>query len=316
MALHIAYSNSYDVLKAQLTVNLRTDSKSGTNLLFSPIQIVVPSREIENDIARRLCRADGICIGLSFSNLAGWLKPYGSFWHTSSIDNFTLPWSLYPILTRIQRENDVHSDYGRLLEHLKGMTPGELFSLAEHIAHVFTKYVNYRYDWVCSWLGDSEATRDTRELDKQPDLLWQKRLWQELRGRDRAQEQTGSSYTTASYTGKILELQEQLLGDCAEGRTTENQATPVHIFLPHKNAMCGSMSLIPAAATGSTRVTPFPGNYFVGRKMPAWPSKTDSSEKTPGVSAPLSTGSGNTLRTKACPRANSLKTTSRAANET
>lgn len=233
MALHIAYSNSYDVLKAQLTVNLRTDSKSGTNLLFSPIQIVVPSREIENDIARRLCRADGICIGLSFSNLAGWLKPYGSFWHTSSIDNFTLPWNLYPILTRIQRENDVHSDYGRLIEHLKGMTPGELFSLAEHIAHVFTKYVNYRYDWVCSWLGDSEATRDTRELDKQPDLLWQKRLWQELRGRDRAQEQTGSSHTTASYTGKILELQEQLLGDCAEGRTTENQATPVHIFLPH-----------------------------------------------------------------------------------
>ena len=71
MALHIAYSNSYDVLKAQLTVNLTTDSQSGTDLLFSPIQIVVPSREIENDVARSLCQTDGICIGFSFSNLAG-----------------------------------------------------------------------------------------------------------------------------------------------------------------------------------------------------------------------------------------------------
>ena len=233
MALHIAYSNSYDVLKAQLTVNLTTDSQSGTDLLFSPIQIVVPSREIENDIARSLCQTDGICIGFSFSNLAGWLKPYGSFWHTSSIDNFTLPWSLYPILTRIQKENNVHSDYGRLVEHLKGMTPGELFSLAEHIARVFTKYVNYRYDWVCSWIGDPNATIDTDKLDTLPDLPWQKRLWQELRSRDKAKEEPSSIYATSSYTGKILALQEQLLGDSAEEKPLETKTTPVHIFLPH-----------------------------------------------------------------------------------
>lgn len=233
MALHIAYSNSYEVLKAQLTVNLEMDSKSGADLLFSPIRIVVPSREVENDIARTVCKTDGICIGFSFSNLAGWLKPYGSFWHSSSMDSFTLPWRLYPILTHIQKENDVTSEYARLIEYLQGKAPGELFSLAEHIAHVFTKYVNYRYDWVCSWIDDSQATRDTEKLARQPDFGWQKHLWKELRARDRENEHTNSQYKSTSYTGKILALQRELLADDTEESAATDEKTPVHIFLPH-----------------------------------------------------------------------------------
>ncbi len=238
MALHITYSNSFDVLMATLEVNLNFDLENEAASIFSPIEIVVPGKEIEGAILRKLCEKKGISIGFSFSNLADWLRPYGAFWHTASLESFKLPWSLFPILLAIKEKNvsQLHcplSNYAQLSEALEGKSARELFSLAERIARVFTKYVNYRYDWVTSWIDSRHKTEDDESLLKQPEFLWQKSLWQELYAIDQTRERESEKPFATSYTGKILELSQELLDKVDSRYRVKKETGPVHIFLPH-----------------------------------------------------------------------------------
>ena len=236
MALHITYSNSYEVLKAALCVNLEFDRNQSS--LFNPIEIIVPGREVKHDISRTLCEKSSVCIGFSFTNLAAWLHPYGAFWHTASLDNFKLPWHIYPILIDIKNKNQSSlacpiDNYKRLIDYLDGKTCGEIFFLAERIARVFTKYVNYRYDWVCSWMQDDSSTADEEALNQQSDCLWQKCLWKELYNQDKEEDRRSESTTPRSFTGKILSLTNQLLSEKSESQNRLNRPETTHIFLPH-----------------------------------------------------------------------------------
>ncbi len=238
MALHITYSNSFEVLITALEVNLTFDKANGNESLFDPIEIVVPGKEIEGAVSRKLCKKNGISIGYSFSNLAKWLRPYGAFWHTASLESFKLPWSLFPILLAIQgkKQDQLHcplDNYTQLLEVLEGKSAVEVFSLAERIARVFTKYVNYRYDWVTSWMHDAYKTDDDASLAKQPEFLWQKSLWQELQAIDSVRERKSEKPFASSYTGKILELGSELLDKNDPRFQVPKETSPVHIFLPH-----------------------------------------------------------------------------------
>ena len=238
MALHITYSNSYEVLITILGINLHFDKDASLKRLFNPIQIVVPSKEVENAVLQKLCTKSGVSIGYRFSNLAEWLRPYGAFWHTASIESFKLPWAIYPILLAIQtgKESLTSSieNYENLREHLIGKSPAEVFSLAERIAHVFTKYVNYRYDWVYSWITNTPLSEEeTKALEQQPEFLWQKSLWKELHAADEVKERTTELPYETQYTNKICALAKQLLGEEKAGFEKNTSETPVHIFLPH-----------------------------------------------------------------------------------
>ena len=238
MALHITYSNSYEVLLMALGVNLDFDKKNASNRLFNPIQIVVPGKEVENAVLQKLCTKTGVGIGYRFSNLAEWLRPYGGFWHTASIESFKLPWALYPILLAIQAGGKTLTcsmeNYENLREHLAGKSPVEVFSLAERIAHVFTKYVNYRYDWVCSWIADEPLTGSEEEaLERQPEFLWQKSLWKELHAADEEKERATELPFKTQYTNKISALAKQLLAEEKRETKKSSSTAPVHIFLPH-----------------------------------------------------------------------------------
>ena len=238
MALHITYSNSFTVLLTALNVNLDFDKANGKESLFDPIEIVVPGKEIEAAVLRKLCEKSGISVGFHFSNLAEWLRPYGAFWHTASLESFKLPWSLLPILFAIQgkKQDQLHcplTNYAQLLDVLEGKSELEVFSLAERIARVFTKYVNYRYDWVTSWIDDARKTEDDASLAKQPEFLWQKSLWQELHAIDELRERESEMPFASSYTGKILTLSGELLGKTDSRYQAPVDTSPVHIFLPH-----------------------------------------------------------------------------------
>lgn len=238
MALHITYSNSFDVLLTALEVNLTFDKAKENVSLFEPIEIVVPGKEIEGAVSRQLCKKNGISMGLRFSNLAEWLRPYGAFWHTASLESFKLPWSLFPILLAIQEKKQgllrcPLANYTELLEVLEGKSAVEVFSLAERIARVFTKYVNYRYDWVTSWMHEGYKTEDDASLAKQPEFLWQKSLWEELHAIDETRERESERPFAISYTGKILELSNELLDKIDSRYQVKKETSPVHIFLPH-----------------------------------------------------------------------------------
>ncbi len=239
MALHITYSNSYEVLITVLGINLHFDKDASLKRLFNPIQIVVPSKEVENAVLQKLCMKSGVSIGYRFSNLAEWLRPYGAFWHTASIESFKLPWGLYPILLSIQAGEEKKlacpiENYENLREHLAGKRPAEIFSLAERIAHVFTKYVNYRYDWVSSWVTDTALSgEEAKALEQQPEFLWQKSLWRELHATDEVKERETELPYETQYTNKICALAKQLLGEGKTGGEKNTSNAPVHIFLPH-----------------------------------------------------------------------------------
>lgn len=206
--LNIIYSNRYEVLRQCLIENLKIDYGKG-DPLFSPLQVIVPSDAVSDDLLRTIVDhsdAKGVCMGLKMQWINEWMKPYGNLWLGKGEISKTLEWMIWDILDRGEFDRE---EFGRLAHYLnvesKHLQEGlsgldtrtkvaasNTYELAIRIAAVFTKYINYRYDWVSAWLGEGDVSdnsvssrlKEQRELrDKHDDAIWQKALWEKVRNR-------------------------------------------------------------------------------------------------------------------------------------
>ncbi|MBR7070381.1 MAG: exodeoxyribonuclease V subunit gamma [Oxalobacter sp.] len=191
--LNIIYSNRYEVLRQCLIENLRLDYSNATiDPVFSPLQVIVPSDAVSDDLMRAMARhpdAKGVCMGLEMLWMSGWMRPYGSLWLGKGEIGKTLEWMIWDILDKGALDKDVLGELGHFLEKTKAL-PVRKYELAIRIAAVFTKYINYRFDWVLEWLeeeggtgqGVSARLETQRQLrDRHPDMIWQKALWEKIR---------------------------------------------------------------------------------------------------------------------------------------
>ena len=191
--LNIVYSNRYEVLRQCLIENLRTGySHPDADPVFSPLQVIVPGDAVSDDLMRAMAGhpdARGVCMGLEMLWMSGWMRPYGSLWLGKGEIGKTLEWIIWDILDKGALEKEVLGELGHFLEKTKAM-PVRKYELAIRIAAVFTKYINYRFDWVLEWLeeadraghGTSDRLEVQRQLrDRHPDMIWQKALWRKIR---------------------------------------------------------------------------------------------------------------------------------------
>ncbi|MBS7328004.1 MAG: exodeoxyribonuclease V subunit gamma [Oxalobacter sp.] len=193
--LNIVYSNRYEVLRQCLIENLRLDYSNTTiDPLFSPLQVIVPSDAVSDDLMRTFVNhpdAKGVCMGLKMEWISSWMRPYGSLWLGKGEIGKTLEWIIWDILDKAELDLAVS---GRLVHFLKTAEnrPTQVYELAIRIAAVFTKYINYRFDWVLEWLGEKtvESVPSTERLkvqrmlrDRHPDAGWQKALWEKVKVR-------------------------------------------------------------------------------------------------------------------------------------
>lgn len=245
--LNIVYSNRYEVLRQCLIENLMLDySDAAIDPVFSPLQVIVPSDAVSDDLMRTFANhpdAKGVCMGLKMQWISSWMRPYGSLWLGKGEIGKTLEWVIWDILDKAELDQAVS---GRLAHFLKTAEnrPAQVYELAIRIVAVFTKYINYRFDWVLEWLGEKavEGVPSTERLkvqrmlrDRHPDALWQKALWEKVKVRldglalqkvDTAAQEEAKGHTLIDLVRKIPDSLEKSAVQLSD------DSRALHFFMP------------------------------------------------------------------------------------
>lgn len=220
--INTVYSNYYEVLRAVLLENLKTENGgSGPGAVFSKREVVIPSLAVADDIKRAMARQNGVFCGVDFEFIGDWLE---SVTHVESSNEHTRQSLLWPIW-QILGDGDFTGRFPRLESFLAGKDETARYELASRVANVFRRYIAYRLDWVLEWIGagvaqgkDRKSPRRIREkqlLEAHPDFAWQRALWEKL-----------ADPEVWSDAGRIRRLPEcfETLGSAKAG--------VLHIFLP------------------------------------------------------------------------------------
>jgi exonuclease V gamma subunit len=249
--LNIIYSNRYEVLRQCLIENLMADSRDADiDPIFSPLPVIVPSDAVSDDLMRAMAEhpdAKGVCMGLHLQRISEWMRPYGSLWLGKGAVGKALEWIIWDILEKGELAGALQQDgTGGLAAFLKkasGGLPSLKYELAIRIAAVFTKYINYRFDWVLEWLGEagmasfppSERQKEQVALrDGHPEAAWQALLWAKIKERLDGLKESGAWLSRADAKGAdLIDLirkipQSLAMMDSAEGEDTR----ALHFYMP------------------------------------------------------------------------------------
>ena len=191
--LKTVYSNAYEILEAYLTAEMAEDKKKGANP-FERVRIISSSSAVNNRLRQHLAKENGICSGIDFWTTESWFHNYAGIGVGEPDEAQDFVWVIWSVLT-----DDFINRFDRLktyFSHRIGAKEKALarYELAQKIASVFDKYVNYRFDWVANWMGldqvDSKVLygkdvelsikKEKKALEAQPDFAWQKAIWEKL----------------------------------------------------------------------------------------------------------------------------------------
>lgn len=191
--LKTVYSNAYEILEAYLTAEMAEDKKKGANP-FERVRIISSSSAVNNRLRQHLAKENSICSGIDFWTTESWFHNYAGIGVGEPDEAQDFVWVIWSVLT-----DDFINRFDRLktyFSHRIGAKEKALarYELAQKIASVFDKYVNYRFDWVANWMGldqvDSKALygkdvelsikKEKKALEAQPDFAWQKAIWEKL----------------------------------------------------------------------------------------------------------------------------------------
>ena len=77
--LHTVFSNSYEVLREALLINVHSDNEGRQNpvSLFKATEVVVPSEAVADALRRFMADRDGICAGVAFKSIGSWFIKFG-----------------------------------------------------------------------------------------------------------------------------------------------------------------------------------------------------------------------------------------------
>lgn len=225
--LHTVFSNSYEVLREALLINVHSDSAGKTDAvsLFKPTEVVVPTEAVADALRRFFADRDGICAGVAFKSIGSWFIKFGRPLIGMGEAGSELEFLIWRILTN----PEFAARFERLAFYLKEKTATERYSFAMHVAAVFSRYATYRLDWVLQWMGvkaetdfpmDERTVREKAALEAHPDYGWQKALWQELR-------RSLSEEHAAEDLRNLARIEDKMIkaGEANCGET-------VHIFMP------------------------------------------------------------------------------------
>ena len=191
--LKTIYSNAYEILEAYLTAGMAEDKKKSADP-FERVRIVSSSSAVNNRLRQHLAKENGICSGIDFWTTESWFHNYAGIGVGEPDEAQDFVWVIWSVLT-----DDFINRFERLktyFSHRVGAKEKALarYELAQKIASVFDKYVNYRFDWVADWMGldqvDSKTLygkdvelsikKERNILEAQPDFAWQKAVWEKL----------------------------------------------------------------------------------------------------------------------------------------
>ena len=237
--LHIIYSNRYEALKQCLVANLNRERQLNEDPVFSPLRVIVPGDVVTDDLMRTIADhpdSKGICTGIQMLQISRWMEPYGSLWLGNSDLGIELEW----VIWRILQDTAFTDQHPRLKQYLKTQHRAGVYELALRIAKVFTKYINYRYDWVLEWLLGTEALQEKKiilspdrrrdeitQRDSLIDASWQEALWQEIK-KTIKQDQEGQTSTLIDLLEGIPERFERNRAE-VKGEISSDS---LHFFLP------------------------------------------------------------------------------------
>ena len=225
--LHTVFSNSYEVLREALHINLSVDNRKRTEgaSIFRQTEVVVPSEAMADALRRHFADRDGICAGIAFKSIGQWFIKYGR----PLIGMGEAGSELEFLLWQTMQSPEFVSAYPRLESFLTNKTPAERYGFAMHVAAVFSRYSTYRLDWVLQWMGvkseadfpcDERTVKEKQALARHPDASWQQALWRELARRL-------SDTNAAEDLRNLARIEDRMIeaGHSASGET-------VHIFMP------------------------------------------------------------------------------------
>lgn len=208
--IHTIYSNSYEVLRAVLLSNMTelrfrgcpgdvgVDELAASNpaalmaRAFERIPVIVPSAAVADDLRRAIAQKESVCAAVDFMQLSHWMG-FFSKEPLANVVGSEAEWLIWCILREtgegsFRESIRAEAPSCRLLNYLDGKTDRDLYALASRIAAVFVTYATYRVDWLFDWLDlhrallpkGPEASAERAKLEKHPDYLWQRRLWERL----------------------------------------------------------------------------------------------------------------------------------------
>ena len=191
--LKTIYSNAYEILEAYLTAEMAEDKKKAANP-FERVRIISSSGAINNRLRQHLAKENGICSGIDFWTTQSWFHNYAGIGVGEPDEAQDFVWVIWSVLT-----DDFINQFDRLktyFSHRVGSKEKALarYELAQKIASVFDKYVNYRFDWVANWMGlgqieskalygkdvEQSIENERKALEIHPDYSWQKAIWEKL----------------------------------------------------------------------------------------------------------------------------------------
>lgn len=168
--LRVYHSNRLEVLAKELAGLLESDP-SGP---FTPERIVIPHRTTEHWLRLELARELGIAANIGFELPAefAWSVLRGAVPSLSKARDFApevLRWHLFELLPDFAREDKVEAEAGarQVRRFLADGDERKRLELAEKLAGVFDRCINFREDWIREW--ERGATPH-----------WQARLWRML----------------------------------------------------------------------------------------------------------------------------------------
>ncbi len=225
--LHTVFSNSYEVLREALYINVSADNRHRTSpeALFKDTEVVVPSQAVGDALRRFFADRDGICAGVAMKSIGQWFIKFGR----PLIGMGEAGSELEFLLWKTMESPGFVESYPRLQAFLEKKTPAERYGFAMHVAAVFSRYSTYRLDWVLQWMGvkaetdfadDEKARREKAALHEHPDYGWQKGLWQELK-------RSLSEDEAAEDLKNLARIEDKMTKAGAE-----NRGETVHIFMP------------------------------------------------------------------------------------
>ena len=225
--LHTVFSNSYEVLREALYINVKGDNERRTTpeALFKDTEVVVPSQAAGDALRRFFADRDGICAGIAMKSIGQWFIKFGR----PLIGMGEAGSELEFLLWKTMEAPGFVEDFPRLQAFLEKKTPSERYGFAMHVAAVFSRYSTYRLDWVLQWMGvkaasdfpdDERAQREKAALHAHPDYGWQKALWGAL---NRAL----VDLKAAEDLKNLARIEDKMTKAGAE-----NRGETVHIFMP------------------------------------------------------------------------------------
>lgn len=186
--LILHFANRQEALADLLTAALGQPSGD----LFTPAEVIVPSRAMRTAVTLRMARQYGVCTNLRFGFLAQWVWEQGTRVLSTlapgtplpqrTADSAQAPWQPTLLTWRVLATLDDPAwvtAQPRLARYLTQADAVTRFDLAQRVAGLMDQLITYRPDWLAAW-SDGRRVLPAQTGEDADDENWQAALWRRL----------------------------------------------------------------------------------------------------------------------------------------